>query len=165
MFWPCWSSAVVMCDLPNRNRREKKKVFITERSMLVPLASTDSAEWGLTSQSERDAVRFPSDERIQKNSIYKSPHHFFVRHAFIFVLNLAQPPTACCRWTESTTERGSIIPNWNSEGLFFLSFVVAFFSHSPNFLRGFHTLIFFYVSSDSSAIFFNFVCQYFPSSN
>lgn len=51
----------------------KKKVFITERSMLVPLASTDSAEWGLTSQSERDAVRFPSDERIQKNRVSKSP--------------------------------------------------------------------------------------------
>jgi hypothetical protein len=35
--------------------------------MLVPLASTDSAERGLTAQSERDAVRFSSDERIWSN--------------------------------------------------------------------------------------------------
>ena len=54
----------------------KKKVFITERSMLVPLASTDSAEWGLTAQSERDAVRFPSDERIHLLTVFKNHDHF-----------------------------------------------------------------------------------------
>ena len=77
MFSRCPSVVGGVCD--RSRRRRKKKVFITERSMLVPLASTDSAEWGLTSQSERDAVRFPSDERIQKNSFFKSPHHSFTR--------------------------------------------------------------------------------------
>ena len=60
----CITEITVSCVVYHGGKKNKKKVFITERSMLVPLASTDSAEWGLTSQSERDAVRFPSDERI-----------------------------------------------------------------------------------------------------
>jgi hypothetical protein len=104
--------------------RCKKKVFITERSMLVPLASTDSAEWGLTSQSERDAVRFPSDERIHQATIFKAPQLTFLPRQEKKKLINAFSPTDVLETQWQATQK----PSRNAIILEFF-----FFSQSPKF--------------------------------